>query len=73
LVRLAEITGCTVSVAPGAPAIVYPPIATARIAAEFSHDEPWRPASVLERMPDIVADVRRETTVAARPARELAL
>jgi nucleoside-diphosphate-sugar epimerase len=57
--RLSEITGCTVEVAPGAPAVAYPQICTARLAAAFGPDAPWRPAAVLDRLPDLVAAARR--------------
>jgi hypothetical protein len=58
IAALAEITGCETGVALGAKAIAYPPIATGRIAAEFSAKDPWRPASVVERLPDLVHAVR---------------
>jgi nucleoside-diphosphate-sugar epimerase len=58
IAALAEITGCETGVALGAKAVAYPPIATGRIAAEFTAKDPWRPASVIERLPDLVRALR---------------
>ncbi len=58
-VRLAELTGCAVEVAPDAPETAFPPIRTDRIAAACGPAEPWRPAALLDRLPDLVAATRR--------------
>ncbi len=56
--RLSAITGCTVEVAPDATTVAFPKIDTSRLAASFGPDEPWEPASVLDRLPDLVAAAR---------------
>jgi nucleoside-diphosphate-sugar epimerase len=46
--RIAEITGCTVEFAHGAPKIIFPRIATERIRSEFAPpDALWTPTSLL--------------------------
>ncbi len=57
--RIATLTGCAVDVMPDAPTVTFPPIRTARLAALFGDDAPWRPADVLDRLPDLVAAARR--------------
>jgi len=56
--RLAELTGCKVSVVHDAPRIAYPLIDTRRLAAEFDAADPWAPAALLDRLPMLVAGVR---------------
>jgi len=41
-----------------APRIIYPPIETRRLAAEFDADDPWSPADLLDRLPGLVGDCR---------------
>jgi nucleoside-diphosphate-sugar epimerase len=65
--RLAQLTGCTLAVAPDAPCVSYPVLDTQRLAAEFDAGDPWTPAELLDRLPDLIADAR-----AARVPQELA-
>jgi nucleoside-diphosphate-sugar epimerase len=65
--RLAQLTGCTLSVAHDAPCVSYPILDTQRLAAEFDAADPWAPAELLDRLPHLIADVR-----AARGSLELA-
>lgn len=58
--RLAELTGCTVSVVPGAPVVSFPPIRTGRLAAAFAPGEEWNPPPVLDRLSEIVAAARAQ-------------
>jgi len=63
--RVAEVTGCAVEFAHGAPAVVFPGIATQRIRAEFAPPHsPWTPTSVLAWIGSMLA--------ASRPAPALA-
>ena len=56
--RLTRLTECRVTVDHGAPRIAYPPIDTRRIAAEFDVKNPWSPADVLDRLPELVTGCR---------------
>ncbi|HOI55242.1 MAG TPA: NAD(P)-dependent oxidoreductase [Phycisphaerae bacterium] len=51
---LRRVTGCDLTVATGAPHVVFPPIDTSRVKEEFG----FRPASVLDAVDDLVADYR---------------
>jgi nucleoside-diphosphate-sugar epimerase len=53
---VSRITGCRVTVAPGAPETVFPVIDTGRIAGLFTPPEaPWRPADLLEQLPRLLS------------------
>lgn len=52
---LARLTGCRIEVAPAARAVTYPPIDTRRLASLFPPERPWAPASVLDRLPEILS------------------
>lgn len=52
---LSRLTGCRVESAAGAPEIVYPPIDTRRIEALFPPEQPWRPAALLDRLPELLS------------------
>lgn len=62
---LSRLTGCRVEVAEGAPAVSYPPIDTRRLKALFPPDQPWAPACVLDRLPDLLPVRRRAPVVLA--------
>lgn len=55
---VAAATGATVSFAPDAPTIAFPPIDTGRLRGEFD----WRPRRLADDLPDLVARRRAETT-----------
>ncbi len=54
--RLQALTGCAVQAEPGLPVVVFPPIGTARLRAEF----PFVPRSVLSDLPWLVELYRHE-------------
>ena len=58
--RLAELTGCRVTIEHDAPRIAYPVIDTRRIAAAFDRADPWAPADLLDRLPALVARLPQE-------------
>jgi nucleoside-diphosphate-sugar epimerase len=58
-------TGCLVKVADGAPCITFPLIDVTRIGTLFPSDDPWMPASVLDRLPEIVSARRAAPAAAA--------
>jgi nucleoside-diphosphate-sugar epimerase len=59
--RLEELTGCTVTVAPGAPTVTYPPMDVTRLREEFG----FRACDVLSDLPQLLEAYREG--VAAGP------
>lgn len=52
--RLAELTGCEVTVAPGAPVISYPAMEIGRLRAEFG----FQPADLIQDLPSLLGELR---------------
>jgi nucleoside-diphosphate-sugar epimerase len=60
--ELCRITGCSMSVEPGAPTADFPAIDTTRLRADFAAaGKSWDPAPVIERLEDLVSYYRPES------------
>jgi nucleoside-diphosphate-sugar epimerase len=63
---LADLTGCSIEVAPQAPKIEYPVIATTRLSNFFKElGESWSPASLLDQLPYLTTPPHMKPTIAA--------